>query len=276
MSQLNLAVWALWESLKDFHRRRLWPPFLVLGIAQLLLVLALTQFHLPLFSWAFVPFLRKTFGEAVLHYPIFFLALPDLFSRINMFMDYLLGCLTLGVAALIIWRSASHERSGQPWSEASKRYASLLLGRTPAFALILLMSYGLPILFSAQGEDAPGSQVRAVRYGGFLIGVLIESLFVYTPIMLLVEKKKLFDALRSAVRLTMKVPVATFLFVMLPNLVQIPLSVALRRADVVMNNLSPEMVAVMVMFTIAAYIVVNYFMVASAVRVYGARGEVKS
>ena len=271
MSQLNLAVWALWESLKDLKRGKLWAPFLVLGIAQLLLVLALTQFHQPIFSWAFVPFLRSTFGPAVLHYPIFFLALPDLFTRINMFMDYLLGCLTIGVAAVLIWRTAAREPEGHPWGEAGKRYLSLFLGRTPAFLLILALTLGLPKLLGVTGEDAPGNTVRMLRYGSFFAGVLIESLFVYTPIFLLVERKNVGQALQRTMQFFFRLPVATLLFVFVPNLIQLPVAYALRRSDKVMDSLSPEMVAALVMATICAYVFVNYFMVASAVRVYGAR-----
>lgn len=271
MSQLNLAVWALWESLKDLKRAKLWAPFLVLGIAQLLLVLALTQFHQPLFSWLFVPFLRSTFGPAVLHYPIFFLALPDLFTRINMFVDYLLGCLTLGVASLLIWRAAARDPIGHPWGEAGRRYLSLFLGRTPAFVLILAMSLGLPRLLGVNGEDAPGSAVRFMRYGSFFIGVVIESFFVYTPILLMVEGRSVGRALQGAFQLFLREPVATLIFVLLPNLVQLPVAYSLRRSDQVMEKLSPEMVTALVMATICAYVVVNYFMVASAVRVYGAR-----
>lgn len=274
LSQLNLGFWALWESFKGMKRWRFWAPFLVLGIAQLLLVLALTQFHQPMFAWLFVPILERTFGPAVLHYPNFYLALPDLFSRINMFMDFLLGAFTIGVAALIIWRSAARERSGTPWSDAGKRYFALLFGRLPAFLLILAMSAGLPLLVGPpQDGEFSGNQIRIVRYGSFVLGIVIEALFVYTPILLLVERRKVGPALAAAVRLFLRTPIATLLLVFLPNLLQLPLSAVLRRAEMIKDKLSPEMIAVMVMFTIAGYLLVNYLMIASAVRVYGARAE---
>jgi hypothetical protein len=75
VSQLNLALWAWLESLRDLRRGRLWIPFLALALAQGTFVLLLTQFHRPFFSWLLAPLVKALGGPASLHYPDFYLLL---------------------------------------------------------------------------------------------------------------------------------------------------------------------------------------------------------
>jgi len=65
--------------------------------------------------------------------------------------------------------------------------------------------------------------------------------------------------------------VATGLIVLVPNLIQVPLSLIMRRADQVLRALTPEMVAWLVLISIVLYVLINYIVIASAVRVFGSR-----
>ena len=58
---------------------------------------------------------------------------------------------------------------------------------------------------------------------------------------------------------------------MIPNAVHLPLAAALRRTELIIRTLSPEMVGWTVLVSILVYVAVNYFTIASAGRVFGAR-----
>lgn len=270
LGQLNLTVWAWIESLRDLRRIRVWRPFLLLAAAQILVLLLLTQFYRPTFQWLLVPLLERITSAEVLHYPAFYVFLPGIFSQVNLLLDWILGSLVFGAAFLIILHTALGLSDRESWRLAARRYGPLLLVRLPLVLLLIGIAWLLPG-WLAQGGVLEGNRLRLVRYGGFLLGVLAEVLFLYAPLLLLAESRSIGRALRGALGLAFRVPLATLLAVLIPNLVQLPTSWVLRRSDVLVRNLAPETVVVLIGVAILAYVFINYFIVASAVRIYGAR-----
>jgi hypothetical protein len=270
LGQLNLTVWAWIESLRDLRRIRVWRPFLLLAAAQILVLLLLTQFYRPAFQWLLVPLLERITSAEVLHYPAFYVFLPGIFSQVNLLLDWILGSLVFGAAFLIILHTALGLSDRESWRLAARRYGPLLLVRLPLVLLLIGIAWLLPG-WLAQGGVLEGNRLRLVRYGGFLLGVLAEVLFLYAPLLLLAESRSIGRALRGALGLAFRVPLATLLAVLIPNLVQLPTSWVLRRSDVLVRNLAPETVVVLIGVAILAYVFINYFIVASAVRIYGAR-----
>lgn len=272
LSQLNLAVWAWVGSLRDFRRAQVWLPFLLLGSVQLFVLLLLTQFHRPLLAPLLAPLIEALVGAPGLHYPQFYVALPAIFGRINPFLDWLVGSFILGAAVLVLWHSALGLGKRESWRLAARRYLSLLAVRLPLLALLVALAWVVPAALLPDGGDLRGNALRFFRYGTFLIGVVLEMLFVYAPVVLLLESRATLPALGRGFRILGRVPLATLLVVAVPNLFQLPISWALRRADTVVQNLNPEVVLFMVAGAIAAYVGINYFILASVVRIYGARG----
>ena len=274
INQLNLTLWAWIESVRSLRRGAVWLPFVVMFLIQALFLLFLTQFHRRILSWFMVRVLRLIAGAAtpaVVHYPTLYEALPQLFSPINLVLDWLIGSLLWGIAFVMLWRHAAGEEPSGPVAAVRRRWGALLLLRLPITLLPALFFLLVPILVPEGSDTFKGNSLRAFRYGGFLFGVVVESLLIYGPLFLLQHGRSVGEAYRESIRLALRAPVATLLIIMIPNAVHLPLAAALRRTELIIRTLSPEMVGWTVLVSILVYVAVNYFTIASAVRVFGAR-----
>lgn len=269
IGQLNLAVWAWAESLRGLRTRAVLVPFLVLAGIQALLLLAMTQFYQPFLSWLLVPLVRAAGGgSGALHYPQFYLVLPSAFSRLSVIMDFVLGTFFIGVGFLWIWRSASGLPEGRPWKEVWREYLRLILLRLPVVLVLLLIYELVPRLL---GGELRGNTLRLFRYGSFFLAAVTEWIFLFTPLALLAQGRSIRGSFRESFAMLGRAPLAGFLIVFVPNLVQLPLSAVMRRTDAVIRNLAPETVGWILLATVLITMAVNYIVVASAVRVFGAR-----
>lgn len=274
LSQINLALWAWVESLRDLGRLRIWRPFLLLGLVQGLVLLLLSQFYRPGLVEILAPLLERMGGPAVLHYPQFFVALPGLFSQTNLVVDFLAGTFFIGVALVIIWRHPDRKLQAvtgpNEFSVVAKRYLPLLLVRLPLILLLYALAWQLPKLW-VDSPDLTGNQVRLIRYSTFGLQVLLESLFIYAPVFLLLEGSSVPKAWGQGFAFLGRYPIASLLVVFVPNLLQIPTSFVLRRADRVVQSLSPELVGAMIGGAVLIYVLVNFVIIGSIIRIYGAR-----
>lgn len=273
LAQLNLVLWAWLESLKDLGRFRIWRPFLVLALVQVAMLLLLTQFFRPGLSSMLAPLIENAAGPGAKHYPQFYLALPMVFSKLNFAVDLIVGSFCVGVAMLVVWARIAGTKNADPWGLGLRRAFALVLVRLPLLILLYLLAWQLPTLLFPEGVEVSGTQIRLLRYSTFIVGALIETLFVYAPLFLLFERKNVAAAWKEAIAFLGRVPIASFLVVAVPSLLQLPVSFILRRAGVVVETLSPELVTALIVGAILIFALINFLIVGSVVRVYGARRE---
>jgi hypothetical protein len=273
MRQLSLLLWAWIHTTRNFGQSRLWGPFLVYALLQALALFLLTQFHRPILSPVLVPFLRAAGGEAGVHYPVFFLALPVVFSRLMLLFDLMFGAWLFGVAFLLFWQA---DRPTEPATSgrrvATRAWGRLILARLPVAIGLGLFVLWLPAVI-ADAESPSGWALRGLRYGTLAAGSLLEALFLYAPLLILVEGMKVSAALKRSVQLFLRVPVATFGAVLIPNLVQIPLSYVLYRSETIVSRLSPEIVGWAVLCTIAVYSLATFYIVGVGTRLFRVQTE---
>jgi len=269
MGQLNLAFWAWIESIRGMKARGPWLPFLIIAAVQVLGLWLLTEFYRPALSWLLAPLIKAISGPLALHYPQFFLALPTIFSQGNLFLDWIVGSFIYGMAYLVMWRAAVGQPTGGSATSTWSKYLHLLIARLPALLIYLVLFLVIPRAWNT--GDLAGNALRAARIGTFLITMLVEALLVYAPLFILVRGRSVAEAWGDSVRLAARTPVATGLIVLVPNLIQVPLSLIMRRADQVLRALTPEMVAWLVLISIVLYVLINYIVIASAVRVFRSR-----
>lgn len=273
LTQLNLVLWAWLESLKDLGRFRIWQPFLLLAVVQTGVVIGLTQFYRPGLSTLLAPLVERLSGPGGVHYPQFYLALPTLFSQVNFIIDLLVGSFCIGVAMLVVWLRVSGAQGGDPWGLGRRRILALILVRFPLLVLLYLVAWQLPTVLFTDGVEVTGTQVRLLRYSTFLVGALLETFFAYAPLFLLLERRGVVRAWKEGIGFLGRVPLATLLVVAVPSLLQIPTSYVLRRAGLVVETLSPELVTVLVVGGILVFAFINFLIVGAVVRLYGARGD---
>lgn len=272
LDQLNLALWSWIEALKDLRRTRILAPFLLFFLVQCLVILLIAQFHRPLVSWFMVPLLTVLEGKQVLHYPQSFLFLPETFSRFNIAVDLLVGSFVFAAAYLTVWKVVTADDQERPWSDAAAFWGKMLLLRIPMQVLVLLIVAVVPALFATGGREVSGNALRVLRYGSLFGSIVVEALFAFTPLYLLVERRGLGESWLRGFAMSLRLPLATLLVVMVPNLAQLLIGAVLRRSDMIVQKLAPEMVGWVLVLVALLYVGMNYFITASVVRIYGARG----
>jgi hypothetical protein len=281
MHQISLLLWSWIETIRNFGRWRLWGPFLVLWAVQAGSILLLTQFYQPLLAPVLVPVLRLVGrilgplgGDPILHYPFFYLALPSVFTVVALFLDLFVGSWTLAVAFLLFWQA---DRPAEPFQgafgRAARVYTRLVLARLPLVLLLVLLLFGLPRMLLGGASDLPGSTLRTIRYGSVLIGSILEGLFLFAPLAILVEGKGVGGALRRSLALAGRIPLATLGAVLIPNLIQIPVSAVFRRSDVIVQRLTPEVMVWVLLGTALLYAVSAFFMVGAGARLFRFHAE---
>jgi hypothetical protein len=274
MGQISLLLWSWIETTRDFARGRLWGPFLALALVEWGVILLLTQFHRSIFAPIMVPVLRLIGGDKVLHYPTFYLALPQIYSQLGIVLDALVSAWFLGAAFLLFWQ-ADHPAEPQrgAFSRATANYGKLVCARLPLTIALVAMLVLVPRLLGANAAEASGSTQRLARYGSFMGGVLLESIFLYAPLAILVERRSVGGAIRRSVSLAAKMPVATIGVVIVPALVELPVSALFRRTDKMVLNMSPEVVAWALVLSVTAYRVASFFIVGACARLFRIRTE---
>lgn len=273
MRQTSLLLWAWINTTRSLGRGRLWGPFLLYALLQSATIFVLTQFYQPWLSPVLVPILRALGGEGVLHYPVLYLALPVVFSRLSLVLDLVFGAWLFGAAFLFCWQSdrpTEPENSGM--RPATAAWGKLMLARLPESVVLALLIIVLPsILF---GSDMPGGWAsRGIRYGSIVVGSMIEALFIYAPLAILVEGRGVVRAIGRSFELTARIPVATFFAVLIPNLIQVPLSYAMNRSETIVARLSPEVVAWVIVFSVLAYSVATFYIVGAGARLFRVQTE---
>ncbi len=285
MNQLRLLLWSWIDTTRCLARGALWAPFVVYLLVQGFTIFLLTQFHQPLLCGVLTPLLRfltenPIFGtrmgeaEAILHYPVFYLALPALFARFLLLLDLLLGVWILGIAFLLFWQ-ADHpaEPSNGAIERVTRSWGKLIAVHIPATILIFILVYWLPqILFGSYGEIG-GNLLRLRRLWPIMLGSCIEALFLYGSLAILVEGRTVGGAIRRSAGIAVRNPIATLGAVLIPNLVQIPISIVLARSETIILTLSPEVVAWLLFLCVTVYTIATFFIVGAGARLFRVRLE---
>lgn len=274
MGQLSLLLWSWIETTRNLGRGRIWGPFLLLVLIQWAALLILTQFHQNLLAPLLVPVIRLLAGEGAMGYPVFFVALPTIYNAFGIVLDLVFGAWLLGAGFLLFWQA---DRPADPGIGGIRRarasYIPLLLARLPLALSIIVLLVVLPRLFLGSADALPGNAVRVVRYGSILVASMIEGLFLYAPLSILVEGKGAGAAIRRSMGLALRAPVATVGAVLVPNLIQIPVSAVFRRSDQIVRNMAPEMIGWLLALAILLYAVAAFYMVGSGARLFRIRTE---
>lgn len=274
MGQISLLLWAWIETTRNFGKGRIWAPILVFTIAQWIVLLLITQFQQPLLAPVLVPLFRLLYGDAVLHYPNFYLALYDIFGTLSIVLDVFLWSWLQGATFLATWQADRPAEPGRScFGRAGAAYGKLFLVRLILDGLlIIILVFGRRMMIG-QGQEMTGTVLRLFRYGSIVIGSLIEALLVFGPLAILIENRGIFAGIKRSLSLCLKAPIAAFFVVLTPNLLQIPAGAIFRRSDSIVVNMSPEVVAWLMALWIAVYAVSLFYLVGAAARVFRVRTE---
>jgi hypothetical protein len=265
LQQINLAILTMWDGFKSLARGALVAPVACYALAQALYLALIVNFHLPLWSGMLSPLLRRIGGGAAVHYPQLFLALPNIFDVGNLVLGATIGAYLWGVAVFAVANRVSGHR-GSPWRVAAARFPQLFVAQLPVVAAALAVFF-LPGLLLGDA-DVGGMTKRLLLYGPILFGILVESLFLFAPMAVVIERRNPFSAIGRSLEIWRGYPVAALLVVGVSTAVHMPVMWALARVGTIMTRVSPETVLIVLGGDVLLGLVTNVILVVAATLVY--------
>lgn len=262
-------IWLWIQCFKSMRKVKTLTPFLIYAILQVILLYSLINFSQSPFSGFLVPIVRKLFGEPALHYPNFFVILSPLYSQMNILLSGFIGIILVGMAThLFTVNFKDHKTS---LSEAFKititKYIVLLIIWILVSALTLLMIIGLPFILNKflQPEYLVS---RIFDFVGLFLGIIVASMFAYTTVLVVLERRKLFQAISNTFTIFIKNVGTSFLLIAVPTTFYFPISYLSRRIDLLFSKFSPETVVAILAIGIFITFFSSYFQVGAITRFY--------
>jgi hypothetical protein len=266
LEQLVLAAQALWLTLRESGRGRMWAPWLVLGALQGAVLLALLGFAHPLLAWAVAPFVRATGGEPALHYPEFYRALPSLYSRADLVIGSLAGAVATGWSTRLFAARWHREvlAPGGAWAEVAPRVLALVLAQLPFQLLVLLFNGLLDRMLAGQAGI-----VQRLGYLVDLVGVAgLQALFLFLPALIVLERRGLWRALAGLPRAWARGFWAALLLGLVALLPLLPLDALGQRSGLLVDRGAPELVGWLTALQLLVGLAVSFLLAGSSTLVY--------
>jgi hypothetical protein len=266
LEQMALAVQALWHTLRRMGDGRLWAPWLALGAVQGLVLVGLANFAHPWVAWALAPLVRASAGEAALHYPEFFRALPALYVRADLVVVALLGAILTGWSVVLFsgrWRGEP-AAPGAAWADIAPRALTLVLAQLPFNVLALALSTGIGRLL----EGRVGMALRLGELAGLVGMVVLQALFLYVPALVVLERRGLRGAFSALPRTWARGFWAGLVLGAAALLPLLPADALGQRAGLLVDRGTPELTAWLAAVQLLAGLAVSFLLAGSSTLVY--------
>lgn len=272
--KLKRLFWVWVQSLKSMKKVKTFVPFAIYAILQFLILFMLTNFTQMPFAKILIPIIKKMFGEPALHYPNFFMVLSTIYNQINIIMSGLIGILIIGIATHLF--SANYQNENLNIGTATKftlsKYGTLIAIWFVEMVLSLLMIIGVPQLMNKFLQ--PEYMVtRFIELGGFLLGVLVASIFAYSTMVVIIEGGKFVRAIIKTIMIFKSNAITTFLLVAIPTFIYYPINLLLRKSGLLISKFSPEIIVFLLGFGVIVMFFTNYIQIGSLTRFYLLQNE---
>ena len=183
-------------------------PFLILMILELIW-LGMSYFApRPPVSIVFAPIIRAFMGEQFLHYPLNFLTLPRLVFAGRILNYFGFGLIAYAMSVLIM--SGIHKKAPVRilgvLNHSLRRYPALLMTAI-VYGVCVYGAYKIPRLIYAWffSSHITGSWAVASVVGiAFVCMVVVEALFVYTPMYIMALGNRVWPALKNSILFSFK------------------------------------------------------------------------
>lgn len=241
LHQIALALSTSWDGVKSLLRTSLVMPMALYTLAQALYLAIIVNFHLQPLSGVLAPIVRILGGGSAVHYPHLFVALPTIFNKGTLVIGATLGAYVWGVTVIAI---ANHFEgaAGAPWRDALRRFPHLFLSQLPVVLVVLATFVFAELVLS--GVEVKGNAKRLVLYGPILLGVVVESIFLFAPIAVMLEGRNALSAIARSFAIWRSHVLTALLIVGLTTLPHLVTSLALQRTGMLIARFSPETILV--------------------------------
>lgn len=262
-SKVGLLFWSWKETFAALRRPVVLLPFLIYAAVQLFLVAGLVFFMYPPFSFVFLPLLHWLGGEAALHYPNYFLGLPQAFDLLNLGLSGVLGIGVVGLATLLFTANERKTTLGMRIKSVRARYVHLFGAWLVETALSLVVIYGCAAW--AAGSPDLAKYLSVARVLGV---ILVSALLGFTSVLIMLERQSFATAIVTSLRHCARYGVLAFVVVGLPSLLQLPIQFLLSKSAVIVQKLNPEIIVAVVSGGIFAGMISNFLIIGALTNLY--------
>ncbi len=226
LGRINLFVEIYINVLRSLKSPRLLAPFLILALLKAAWLIVLVFFYLTPVYKLLAPLLGHFYSARILHFPQFYLVLPQVYKYgCALFIDLVFGIVLIGAAVFIIGTDYKREKGG-----LSEGIRTALKSFWPLLAVWILKT-GLTILIFKYSPSFVFPLVRDFPYADFsglfivhMLALIISALLIYTYPAIIMHRQGLFQAVGNSLRLTAGNFVFTFFLMFIPWLIQFPIS----------------------------------------------------
>ena len=261
------------EAARDFQWGEYAPFGWILAVQLLFLSLVLNLGNIVGMATAGAA-VRLFGGEAPIHYPTFFLYLPNATSWLELFLYTVPGAVLIPLSIARIQAPMDPELEG---AGLKARLKNAWLPTLVAGILMALLLWGWQWLFNQAivplvRASLPGFQSNAIIWAGSMLGAYsLSALFLYVPIIALQPGAKLVGAIRDGLREGARLYKYTILYVLIFALPAIPFLMAMQLGMAfIAERMSPEVVVVLVGLYSILISLATYLTYASAARLHWA------
>jgi hypothetical protein len=214
-----------------------------------------------------VPLVRSVAGDAGTHYPLFFLALPTIYSRVILVLSVVLTCVMVGAAVVLFAQAYGKVPQLRAWATSWRRYPALLA----VTGLLAVLLYVVPYLRKLIPDDLflTNSVARwGTRAGIIFLSVVVQACFAYAAVWVVIRGSGIVAALRNSLRVAASTWLTTFLILAVPVLLLYPLDFATSRGSFFLSKFRPEGIAALLALRIGLEMLVGFTIVGAITRVF--------
>ena len=271
LENIGLFITLYIRTFTNLIKIKLWTPFLILAIFQVLGLIAALDFNVPPFKWVIHPILSRFLPDGVFHYPQFYLALPFVYSIIdNFILGPTIWMITLGATVnLLIGAYLGRARSiGSSYGLAFALYGKLFLYWLILVALQVAFVLIPTWYFTANLPESPRLEL-AIKLLFQFIGFGISAFLIYTIPAMVRKKTGLFQALWRSVKLCFRNPFFSYFIVLLPAGIKLIIDLLVTNFAVwIIYRYNPEVIANLLLIQIGLGVFLNLFTYSVATGAY--------
>jgi hypothetical protein len=270
VERLNILIWAWIQSLRSVKKVSIFFPFFLFAILQVIILALFIFFYLPPVSLFMIPLIRWFSGEAVLHYPQLYIALPRLFSIMNAWLlNLFISWLFVGIATLLF--AARYQgvklSMGKAFSRALRRAGPLfLVGLVEWIVVKIIME--LLGLFSTNIMNWGIQSPRLLIVLGFFLNIILLTPFAFTAAEVLLAGRGIGGALRGSFGLARRNFGVTYLIFALPSLFPLLVRILLIGTPRIVSEFHPNVVVLLLLLSIVITLVINFVIVGALTALY--------
>jgi hypothetical protein len=203
-------------------------PFAIITLCELILLVVLLLSPHPIMEPFLGPPIKRFFGEIFLHYPYNFSLLPILFEYVSLPLSLvlmpLMCAITVGMVSAVV--NGENANLGKETKLAIKKYIPFL----SIWIIVLCIYMGIFILlkFLALQCYPPAlskilhvpswRMVTICQYLSLFVCLLVEPFLAYAVPIIILEKKKLFSAIKEGIIVGWSLYLPTIVLLVVPAL----------------------------------------------------------